>query len=186
MTSARVLTRAVAFTLLCPVVLAAVVPLALARVTLSPIGLDSLVFSTALPVSVIGAALMGVGIGCYALAFWALVNHGARTPIPIDGHDRLVTDGIYAHVRNPMLMGICLYILGTGLWLDSTAVVGYAGLLWTAFFMLVNGVKEPRLERRYGDAYRHYCAHVSRWLPRFRPYEPSAETPPEGESPADD
>ncbi|WP_255170685.1 methyltransferase family protein [Natrononativus amylolyticus] len=186
MTSVRAVARVVAFTVGVPAVLAAVVPFALAQVTLSPIGFDALLFDSALPVSAVGAVLMGLGVVCYALALSALVSSGASAPVPIVGRDCLVTGGIYAHLRNPMLVGIILYVLGAGLWLDSTAVVGYAGLLWTAFFLLVNGVEEKRLERTYGERYAHYCEHVSRWRPRLRPYEGAAVAPSEEDSSANE
>jgi protein-S-isoprenylcysteine O-methyltransferase Ste14 len=35
-------------------------------------------------------------------------------------------------------------------------------------------VEEPGLERRFGEPYREYRAHVRRILPRLRPWEPSA------------
>lgn len=182
MISTRVLARVAAFTVGVPVVLAALIPFALVQVTLSPIGLDALLFGSLFPVSIVGAVLMGLGVVCYALALAALVAGGASAPIPIVGRNILVTDGIYAHLRNPMLVGITLYVLGAGLWLDSTAVVGYGGLLWTAFFLLVNGLEEKSLERTYGARYTHYCERVSRWVPRLRPYEPSGESPSEGEA----
>ena len=40
-----------------------------------------------------------------------------------------------------------------------------------------NPMEEPGLVRRYGEAYEQYRAHVPRWFPRRRPWDPDQATP---------
>ena len=52
-------------------------------------------------------------------------------------------------------------------------------LTWALVFLGINSLyipllEEPLLARRFGAAYREYCAHVPRLFPRLRPWEPEA------------
>ncbi|WP_366525421.1 hypothetical protein [uncultured Ruegeria sp.] len=71
-----------------------------------------------------------------------------------------------------MLSSVILLILAEAVALNSPLL-----LLWAIVFSLLNTlyfkfVEEPGLERRFGGDYLRYKAKVSRWVPRFRPYEP--------------
>lgn len=48
--------------------------------------------------------------------------------------------------------------------------------IWTAIFFVLNTVyfslsEEKGLEKRFGDDYRVYKAHVPRWIPRLRAWK---------------
>jgi protein-S-isoprenylcysteine O-methyltransferase Ste14 len=50
-------------------------------------------------------------------------------------------------------------------------------LILLAMFLAVNAIyfpliEEPALSRRFGKDYDVYRAHVPRWLPRLRPWQP--------------
>ncbi|MDJ0866888.1 MAG: isoprenylcysteine carboxylmethyltransferase family protein [Myxococcota bacterium] len=96
---------------------------------------------------------------------------GEGTLAPWDPTRKLVVVGVYRHVRNPMISGVVLNLLGESLLFRSPALG-----LWCAFFFLGNAlymplVEEPGLERRFGEDYRRYKRAVPRWVPRRRPYE---------------
>ena len=96
---------------------------------------------------------------------------GEGTLAPWDPPRKLIVVGIYRHVRNPMISGVVLNLLGESLLFRSPALG-----LWCAFFFLGNVlymplVEEPGLEERFGDEYRRYKRAVPRWVPRRRPYE---------------
>jgi protein-S-isoprenylcysteine O-methyltransferase Ste14 len=103
--------------------------------------------------------------------------HGALAqPVGL-GHDRalarkLVVEGPYRHVRNPMITGVMSILLGEAVGLGSPPL-----LIWFALFFTVNAVymplvEEPGLARRFGDDYAVYKRNVPRWLPRPRPWTP--------------
>ncbi len=82
-----------------------------------------------------------------------------------DGPDRLVTEGIYAHVRNPLYMSYLIYWAG---WVALTrahplAIVGFvafAGIYWLAVRQ-----EEAFLKQRFGDLFLSYRSRTGRFLP---------------------
>jgi protein-S-isoprenylcysteine O-methyltransferase Ste14 len=124
------------------------------------------------PLSLLGAALIALGVGLMAqtIALFASVGHG--TLAPWDPTSRLVVRGPYRRVRNPMISGVLCIRMGEALLFGSTAL-----LAWWALFLAVNAVwfplvEEPGLRRRFGADYEAYRAAVPRWLPRLRPWTP--------------
>ena len=76
-----------------------------------------------------------------------------------------------------MISGVVFVLFGEALLLGSRP-----HLLWALLFLAVNLVyipllEEPLLERRFGAAYREYCRHVPRIMPRLRPWQPEATAP---------
>jgi protein-S-isoprenylcysteine O-methyltransferase Ste14 len=71
-----------------------------------------------------------------------------------------------------MISGVIFVLLGEALLLRSIP-----HLVWAVVFVALNAtfiplVEEPQLATRFGDAYRRYCEHVPRFLPRVRPWTP--------------
>lgn len=117
------------------------------------------------------ALIAGVGLVWRTVSLFGSVGEG--TLAPWDPTRRLVVRGPYRHVRNPMITGVGLVLLGEALVLGSPAIVAELGI-----FALVNGlyiplVEEPGLIRRFGDEYLAYRAAVPRWIPRRTPWIPS-------------
>jgi protein-S-isoprenylcysteine O-methyltransferase Ste14 len=90
----------------------------------------------------------------------------------------LVTEGVYAHVRNPMYVGNLLIVIGVALAANSwpTIIVGIP--LAVFMYVCIVAAEEQYLRSRFGEAFENYCRDVPRWLPRsvalFR--EPGALT----------
>ena len=120
--------------------------------------------------SEIGRWLVFAGLG---LAVWTVklfVNFGDGTPAPWDPPKKLVIRGPYRHVRNPMITGAVLMLLAEAMLFQSWPIS-----LWMVIFFMGNAiyfplVEEKGLEKRFGDSYRKYKAHVPRWIPRLRPW----------------
>jgi len=122
--------------------------------------------------AVIGIPLIAVGLVLIVGTIRLFASVGRGTLAPWDATTRLVVSGPYRYVRNPMITGVLLVLLGEAASFQSLPV-----LLWFAVVFAVNAVymplvEEPGLERRFGDEYRTYKAHVPRWLPRTRPWSP--------------
>lgn len=112
--------------------------------------------------------LAGLGLFVWCVSLFARVGQG--TLAPWDPTQKLVAVGPYRHVRNPMISGVALMLTGQAVFWGSW-IVG----LWAGIFVLINHTyfllsEEPGLERRFGESYRTYKAHVPRWIPRLRPW----------------
>jgi protein-S-isoprenylcysteine O-methyltransferase Ste14 len=120
-------------------------------------------------------SLAGVILFVWGLAFFAwcvilFARAGRGTLAPWDPTRRLVVAGPYRYVRNPMISGVMLMLLGEAAFWGSGAVG-----LWAASFLAINHLyfvlsEEAGLERRFGQEYRAYKAEVPRWIPRLRPW----------------
>jgi len=129
-------------------------------------------FGTALMV-LIGVALIAAGLALWLWTLRLFIRIGEGTLAPWDPTRRLVVEGPYRRVRNPMITAVLAVLLG------EAAVFGSVGLLiWCALFVAMNWVYfvlrgEPGLERRVGDDYRAYKRNVPRWIPRRTPWTPA-------------
>jgi protein-S-isoprenylcysteine O-methyltransferase Ste14 len=78
--------------------------------------------------------------------------------------DRIITDGVYAYLRNPMYLGHLIFMTGLAItfssWLALALLVFHAG--WFHVRVLHD---EERLEARFGEPYRAYKTRVKRWIP---------------------
>ncbi len=80
--------------------------------------------------------------------------------------DRLVTDGPYAIVRNPMYLGHLLFLAGLALVFRSRlGAVIFAGT--AAWYQQRAQEDESKLAARFGDEYEAYRRRVPRWIPRL-------------------
>src|SRR4051812_27067897 len=119
-----------------------------------------------------GALLIGVGLLLVVRTVALFARVGRGTLAPWDPTSRIVVRGPYRHVRNPMISGVMLILLGEAALFGSLPL-----LIWAAAFFAVNVaympfVEEPGLRRRFGHEYDRYRANVPRWLPRPRPWDP--------------
>ena len=117
---------------------------------------------------IIGFVVFAVGLllFCWCLSLFARVGKG--TLAPWDPTQNLVAVGPYCHVRNPMISGVALMLVGHTLFWGSWLIGA-----WTCFFALINHLyfilsEEPGLEDRFGEIYRIYKATVPRWIPRLK------------------
>jgi len=113
----------------------------------------------------VGVLLIVLGIPLPAGAMVRFVRQGLGTPAPWAPTDRLIVGGLYAHVRNPMYIGVVATIAGQGLLFGSIAVLAYAAVVLIWFGLFVRFYEEPHLTRVYGREYRLYCRRVNRWIP---------------------
>jgi protein-S-isoprenylcysteine O-methyltransferase Ste14 len=155
--------------LILPFVVAVVLPYVLIDGTVGHLELNMDSPGTVLRVGA-GAALLLGGLVLFAWSVGLFASIGRGTLAPWDPTRNLVAAGPYRHVRNPMISGVGLILLGEALIWGSKTVGA-----WLAAFLLINHacfllLEEPGLEQRFGEAYRVYKAHVPRWIPRTRPW----------------
>ena len=81
------------------------------------------------------------------------------------GHSQnLVTEGPYAHSRNPRYIQVLLALLGWAL-LANYAAGYFFALLWVPLAWVIVTLEERELRHRFGPEYEGYCARVSRFWP---------------------
>ncbi len=158
------------------------------RQRLTPVGLT--IFAGSLALVVVGGVLTDRWLGLPALpqsrpwtalgvilvftgtflCGWCVLRFikAGGTPVPFNPPDQLLEAGIYGWIRNPMLTGVFLALIGVGVLLQSLSMV----LFWTPGYILAHVVElklveEPELERRLGVAYTEYRDRVPMFIPRF-------------------
>jgi protein-S-isoprenylcysteine O-methyltransferase Ste14 len=154
-----------------PGVVVVLVPLAVLAVSGSEVGWGLGGVAAVLPV------LLGLGLFAAGFALWLwtvrlFAGVGEGTLAPWDPPRRLVVEGPYRHVRNPMIAGVLGMLAGEAALFGSLPL-----LIWWALFFALNYVgfrvyEEPGLRRRYGEEYENYRRNVPRWLPRRTPWPP--------------
>jgi protein-S-isoprenylcysteine O-methyltransferase Ste14 len=115
----------------------------------------------------------GLALFLYTVFLFRVIGHG--TLAPWSEKQTLVVTGPYRFCRNPMISGVLFVLLGEALFTASLPILGWAVLFTfinTIYFMFA---EEPALEKQFGSEYRRYKQHVSRWLPRWRPYTGMAD-----------
>jgi protein-S-isoprenylcysteine O-methyltransferase Ste14 len=125
-----------------------------------------------------GWVLVVAGAAVLLHAFLAFAWHGRGTPSPTAPTERLVVQGAYRHVRNPMYVAVLALLLGQVLLFASWGLLAYAVVIGAAVVSFVRLYEEPTLREAYGPAYDEFCAHVPRWLPRPTPWRGGAGARP--------
>lgn len=119
---------------------------------------------------------MAAGVLGAALALWCILTFasaGRGTPAPFDPPRRLVTQGPYRFVRNPMYLGAALALTGAAIFYGSWPLLAYTCLFLLAAHLFVVFYEEPALRRAFGREYGAYCGRVWRWRPRL--HHPASE-----------
>jgi protein-S-isoprenylcysteine O-methyltransferase Ste14 len=119
-----------------------------------------------IPLMVVGGSVM---VSCIFDFAW----RGLGTPAPFDAPRRLVVSGLYRWVRNPMYLGMGLFMVGEAMLVPSImrAMLMLVTILWAVVTLFIVLYEEPTLRRLFGAEYENYCRHVHRWLPRLTPFD---------------
>jgi protein-S-isoprenylcysteine O-methyltransferase Ste14 len=105
---------------------------------------------------IVGAIVVLAGLFVMAQTILMFGRIGKGTLAPWSPPRNFVASGMYAHVRNPMILGVITALVGEVLMLSSLAI-----LIWALLVFIVNTIyfkfsEEPGLEKRFGDEYREY------------------------------
>jgi len=116
-----------------------------------------------------GWLLIVAGSALYLVcAFWGFAIHGKGTPLPLDPPKKLVADGPYGVVRNPMYWGVACVMLGEAAVFHSLALAEWAVGLFVCANVFVLLVEEPTLKRKFGAEFEEYRRRVPRWIPHIK------------------
>ena len=131
-----------------------------------------------LPLQILGGVLLvaSVTVGtwaCFKMGWARLLFAGALFPPGAVAEEnrvpqRLVVEGPYRYVRNPLYDTDFLLILGMALLARSWGLILLAAL-YAVQLALQLPLEEKELRQRFGSRYRRYCRLVPRFVPRRHP-----------------
>lgn len=110
-------------------------------------------------------AMMGQSFRLFVIGY-AYIKRGGK-----DGRvyaDQLVTQGVYAHTRNPMYVGNFLIAVGLGLIYGSPWVYFFVIPFFAFVYLSIITTEEIYLRSRFEKAYEDYAKRVNRFWPNFR------------------
>jgi protein-S-isoprenylcysteine O-methyltransferase Ste14 len=126
----------------------------------------------------IGLVLFLLGLFLLVITIRLIIRIGKGTLAPWNPTQKLVTEGIYGYVRNPMITGVAFLILGEAILFGALSLV-----IYLLAFMIINTLyfkisEEPGLAKRFGDDYREYRKNVRMWIPRLRAWHSDKDSSP--------
>ena len=79
----------------------------------------------------------------------------------------LVTEGIFAHSRNPLYVGNLLIVTGLGVLANSLYFYIVGIPLFMFMYAAIVRAEEAFLTRKFGEEYIRYCKAVNRFVPKL-------------------
>lgn len=113
--------------------------------------------------SLLGGALVAVGLVLIAAALWEMRRH-KTTPVPHLVPSALVTSGVFAWSRNPIYLGDAFVL--TGLILRWDAVLSLCLVpvfVWVITQRFIRA-EEKRCSTAFGEAFDVYRSSTRRWI----------------------
>jgi protein-S-isoprenylcysteine O-methyltransferase Ste14 len=94
-----------------------------------------------------------VGLGSFIMGFALFIlSHGKMKGFEDKG--KLVTEGIYSKIRNPMYLGFIIWIVGFPIFTRSLITL-LSSVIWISFILTWKRLEEKELEKKY-ENYREY------------------------------
>jgi protein-S-isoprenylcysteine O-methyltransferase Ste14 len=157
------------FSLILPLILTVIVPsIFILKFNNHLLVFNSIISGVILAVGIF-LILLGLGFVIYTNKSFLMVGKG--TLAPWDPPKKLVVVDLYRYVRNPMISGLSMIILGESMIFYSIELFGFF-----VFVVIFNHIyfvysEEPGLIKRFGNEYIEYKKNVPRWIPRLTPWE---------------
>jgi protein-S-isoprenylcysteine O-methyltransferase Ste14 len=81
--------------------------------------------------------------------------------------EKLVTEGIFNHCRNPLYVGNILMLLGVGILSNSLIYVAIVIPVFLFIYQAIVLAEENFLRNKFGADFDQYCSRVNRWAIRL-------------------
>jgi protein-S-isoprenylcysteine O-methyltransferase Ste14 len=121
-------------------------------------------FSVAAGIRIAGGVLVlacGVGLVISARIWFARTG---QSPIPWKPTPELILQGPYRFTRNPMYVGVTLFVIGLGLALNNLWISLFAAPALLVVHFIAVLPEERYLAEKFGEGYRSFLARVRRYL----------------------
>ena len=115
------------------------------------------------PAGWIGGMVLVAALALFAWAIVTITRAGSNVPTNMPT-TTIVATGPYRFTRNPIYLGMFLGLVGLAIALDNLWLLGTLVPFALVIRYGVVAREEAYLERKFGDAYRHYRTRVRRWL----------------------
>ena len=108
-------------------------------------------------------AVLGLLVMVFALFQFARAKT-TTNPLNPEKANSLVNHGIYRYTRNPMYLGMLLFLIAFGLHLGNAFnTLLAAGFVYYMNHFQIKG-EEAALTKKFGKKYQLYCKAVRRWF----------------------
>ncbi|MFX1300900.1 MAG: methyltransferase family protein [Promethearchaeota archaeon] len=134
------------------------------------IGLPWLFLYSFTPFSIhVGLFPTTIGIIMMYKTIRAFATVGKGTLSPKTPTQHFVVVNLYRYMRNPMILGVLLVLLGEAIIFGFSPIFLWCGFLWIMNHIWFITREEPDLEHRFGEEYHRYKRFVPNW-PRRTPW----------------
>lgn len=109
-------------------------------------------------------------IGCVLIFSGLYLDYSAKQKSKLFDHiveNKLITDGIYSSVRNPVYTGSLLICAGTVCITNKLFLFSVIAICWLYMTIFLINTEEKWLRELYGQEYVDYCKKVNRCIPWF-------------------
>jgi protein-S-isoprenylcysteine O-methyltransferase Ste14 len=113
----------------------------------------------------LSVALFGQAIRILTIGLVYIIRGGRHRQIYAK---ELVTDGIFAHCRNPLYLGNILILTGSGIMSNSLVSLLIFLPLFIFAYQAIVIAEENFLNDRFGPQYKNYLKRVNRWVPNLK------------------
>jgi protein-S-isoprenylcysteine O-methyltransferase Ste14 len=107
-------------------------------------------------------ALLGQSVRNTGAGYVSILRGGKNHHIYAE---KLVREGVFAHVRNPLYLGNFLIVLGLCVMIDSPLDFGLGVPFFGFAYVAIVAAEEAFLGRQFGRTYSDYCLRVPRFIP---------------------
>ncbi len=114
---------------------------------------------------VAGALLMGAGLVLVVLTRREFARQGEHTDPGHPTH-HIMSTGVFSFSRNPMYLGIVVFLAGAALAVDWPWVLVMLVPSIAACHYILIAPEERYLAAKFGDEYAQYARSVQRWMGR--------------------
>lgn len=115
----------------------------------------------------LGFLISLLGLSLFACTIWLFIKVGKGTQTPIMPTQKLVVVGPYAFSRNPMVLGVMIWIVGLGILTNSFSFIAAGFITPLLYLIYIKIVEEKELEARFGKDYLEYKKRVPFLVPRL-------------------
>lgn len=118
------------------------------------------------PQAKIPLLVFGIFLIVYGVSLWIRAVIVAKLDDGIK-ENRLVTGGVYAHVRNPIYSAIMFACTGALCIAGNLLFLPLFFVFWVLMTVMMKKTEEKWLTERFGKDYINYCKRVNRAIPWF-------------------
>ena len=115
------------------------------------------------PITYLGILAIATGIATVLFCAY-LFRQKETTIMPLRESSCLIREGIFNYSRNPIYLGMIIFLIGVWIYLGSLTPVFIIPLFSWLIQKVFIKEEERMLKDRFGEDYREYKSSVRRWI----------------------